>query len=405
MRRLLDPIRNERGATFVFFVALTIGLLSLAALAADVGMLYTARSEAQRTAESAALAGAGEYMKPEIPDQADVDSIARDFAARNYVGHDFVVGDDEDQVQVEIDEDAMRVRVTVAGTARLLFARIFGRAQMPVSAVAAARVVNGGGAKCVKPFALPDLWQELSPGADNGNQVYEPGENWIYEPGVDHYKRWSNPPQDDPPGIQTGYGSSLRDGAGSPSYIADQGRRMLIKAGQPNNTGTYEVPTNITPGIFFPFVLPEDPPADADCGLGGNGGIPGASAYSKNICSCNPSVIEVDQEYDLKTGNMVGPTKAGIEDLMALDPRPASEIWEEIEAGDYSSDRIIKVVLYDPDAVAKSGKQAIKVNNIALLFVEAYENSTKNITGRFVKYAEGSHAGGGSTVRWLQLVE
>ncbi|HEU0080317.1 MAG TPA: pilus assembly protein TadG-related protein, partial [Longimicrobiaceae bacterium] len=61
MNRLLRPVRNERGATFVFFVAMTLGLLSLGALAADVGMLMTVRSEAQRAAEAAALAGAGMY--------------------------------------------------------------------------------------------------------------------------------------------------------------------------------------------------------------------------------------------------------------------------------------------------------------------------------------------------------
>lgn len=408
MRRLPRHARNERGATFVFFAFMIGALLSLGALAADVGMLMTVRSEAQRAAEAAALAGAGLY-KNDDPTEAEVEALAREYASKNHVGNEYVTGTDTSAVTVEVFEDEMRVRVTVAGTANLLFARLIGRSQMPVSAVAAARLLNGGGAKCVKPFALPDLWQELTPGSDaNSNDVYDAGESWRYTPGVDHYKRWSDPPADEPSGIITGYGGNLRDGKGTPSYQADQGRRMLIKAGQPNNNGgQYDVPVNITPGIFLPFVLPDDPDPDATCGLGGDGGIQGASAYSKNICSCNPSVIEVDKEYDLKTGNMVGPTKQGIQDLIALD---AGATWDPVNntvnsSHGLESPRVIKVVLYDPDEVAKSGKQSIRVNNIALLFVESYDNSTKNISGRFVKYAQGSHAGGGTLVKLLQLVE
>jgi hypothetical protein len=409
MNRLLRPVRNERGATFVFFVALTLALLSVGAIAADVGMLMTVRSEAQRAAEAAALAGAAMYKESDAPLQSAVDARAREYAGRNHVGPGFVDGDDSASVEVEVFAAQQRVRVTVSGTANLLFARLLGRGEMPVSAVAAARVLNAGGATCVKPFALPDIWEEKSPGSDaNANKVYDAGESWKYNPGVDHYKRWSDPPEDDPPGIITGYGGTLRDGKGSPSYTRDQGRRMLIKAGQPqNNGGSYDVPVNITPGIFLPFVLPEDPDPSATCGIGGSGGGPGASAYSKNICSCNPSTIEVDQEYDLKTGNMVGPTKEGIEDLIDLDP---TATWDAANNTVNSplglnSPRVIKVVLYDPDEVAKSGKQAIKVNNIALLFVESYSNNTKNISGRFIKYADGNSAGNGTLVKVLQLVE
>lgn len=409
MNRLLRPVRNERGATFVLFVALTLALLSLGALAADVGMLMTVRSEAQRAAEAAALAGAGMYKDSDAPLESAVIERARQYAGLNHVGPGFVDGDSESAVEVEVFESQQRVRVTVSGTASLLFARLFGRSEMPVSAVAAARVVNAGGATCVKPFALPDIWEEKSPGSDaNSNKVYDSGENWTYNPAVDHYKRWSDPPETDPPGIVTGYGGTLRDGRGSPSYTKDQGRRMLIKAGQPqNNGGNYDVPVNITPGIFLPFALPDPPDADADCGLGGDGGTPGASAYSKNICSCNPSTIEVDEEYDLKTGNMVGPTKAGIEDLIGLDPTATWDATSQTVTGPLglNSPRVIKVVLYDPDEVVKSGKQSIRVNNIALLFVESYSNSTKNISGRFIKYADGTSAGNGTLIKILQLVE
>ncbi|MGH2394838.1 MAG: pilus assembly protein TadG-related protein, partial [Candidatus Limnocylindria bacterium] len=62
----MNPIRSgqvskldERGSTIVFVSLAMAALLSIVALAVDVGMLYTARGEAQRAADAAALAGAG----------------------------------------------------------------------------------------------------------------------------------------------------------------------------------------------------------------------------------------------------------------------------------------------------------------------------------------------------------
>ena len=76
-RRFLDPLKNERGATIVFVSLLMAAVLGMAALAIDVGMLYNARAEAQRAADSAALAGAGSLMV--APDEFRARSIAIDF--------------------------------------------------------------------------------------------------------------------------------------------------------------------------------------------------------------------------------------------------------------------------------------------------------------------------------------
>lgn len=54
---------GERGATLVFFALFLLFLLGSAALAVDLGMLYVARSEAQRTADAAALAGANIFTQ------------------------------------------------------------------------------------------------------------------------------------------------------------------------------------------------------------------------------------------------------------------------------------------------------------------------------------------------------
>src|SRR5579884_1193422 len=57
----LDRRDRQRGATLVFFAFFIIFLMGAAALAIDLGMLYVARSEAQRAADAAALAGANVF--------------------------------------------------------------------------------------------------------------------------------------------------------------------------------------------------------------------------------------------------------------------------------------------------------------------------------------------------------
>ncbi|HEX8276632.1 MAG TPA: pilus assembly protein TadG-related protein [Longimicrobiaceae bacterium] len=379
MRRLLKPVRNERGATFVFFAMLTGALLSLGALAADTGLLYMARSEAQRAAEAAALAGAGLYKGVEVPTKAQVETKARDYAGKNYVGTAYLSKNDTSVVKVEVFEAQQRVRVTVNGTAPLMFARLIGIAQMPVSAVAAARVTGAGGATCVKPFTIPDLWEEKTGGSDkDGDQVWDSNETWEYTPGVDRYKRWADPESND----MTGYGSQFRK-----DYNRDQGRRITIKVTNPQDN------TQIEPGLFFPWDMP--------------GSNKGGSDYRANIAACNDSTITLGREYDLKPGDMKGPTFQGMQDLIALDPKAT---WDEANnkissTMGMNSPRVIKIALFDPEEVSKSGRQKIRFNNIALLFIEEQKKQQDPVIARFIKYADGVSAGNGSLVRRLQLVE
>jgi hypothetical protein len=60
MRKVNDPVRSkrERGQTIILVAISLVSLLAMAALAIDVVTLYVARSEIQRAADAAALAGA-----------------------------------------------------------------------------------------------------------------------------------------------------------------------------------------------------------------------------------------------------------------------------------------------------------------------------------------------------------
>ncbi|MBT8489049.1 MAG: hypothetical protein KJO65_09535, partial [Gemmatimonadetes bacterium] len=57
-RRPFQLKPRERGGTLVLMAVVSVAMLGLAALAVDVGMGFTAKGEAQRIADAAALAGA-----------------------------------------------------------------------------------------------------------------------------------------------------------------------------------------------------------------------------------------------------------------------------------------------------------------------------------------------------------
>ena len=79
---------NERGSTILLVTLSMTALLSIVALAVDVGMLFDVRTEAQRTADAAALAGAGTFLMKGDLGATDED-IARaeaiDIGERNLV--------------------------------------------------------------------------------------------------------------------------------------------------------------------------------------------------------------------------------------------------------------------------------------------------------------------------------
>jgi hypothetical protein len=286
--------------------------------------------------------------------------------------------------------------------------------------VAAAQAFSAGEARCLKPIALPDLWDELGPddgGQDaNNNDLWDDTEEWEYQPDLgDRYERLSEDATD-----PTGYGSGFR-GTWDDGTSADYGRTVQLKAQNPQSE------FNLEPGLFFPWRVPEDPNM-GECDSGGGGGsTAGGAFYRRNICECNNSPIELFTDYDLEPGNMVGPTRQGIDELMSEDtetqwvddqgpdgkpigparPNPDGG-WIPVE----SSPRIIKVALMDPGQISRSGMQSIQFNNFALLFLEGFDGGGNQapLMARFMFFADGSGEGSagptqGSLVKFLQLVE
>ena len=460
-------VADERGSVTVM-VALTItALIAMFALAIDLSALFDARSEAQRAADAAALAGASAFLEYQ-QDYARSVAIDRavELATTNEIRNALIEPEDV-TVSVNLDSATVRAQVRRDGVPTW-FARLLGIDAVAIGAEATAWAGEAGAAQCLKPFAIPDMWEETQDDL-NGNRIWDAGERWQYNPGEgDRYAPYSGPGGSP---NETGYGSNWRDGYTDEhgrTYAADYGRRITVKTTDPNQT--------IMPSFFLPWVLPSDP-NQAECGGtrapgsgggGGNGGGSsdpggsgpgsgqgsgwfkwverrgdlggspgnsgntgngsgtgaggggatrddgagrGAARYRRNICSCNASVIDFDTEYVIEPGNMVGPTYQGVRNLIAQDPDAYWDDRSNTVVSEYGMDspRVVTVAVFDPGEISSPGRQYIRFNNFARVFIEEQASPRSPVTGRILYYVRGvgSDRSGettGSLVRTLQLI-
>ncbi len=167
-----DPRR--RGAVAAMVVVMMMTIVGFAAITVDVGMMYNARGDLQRTADAAALAAAallGDYGSPEHPVDAKAVATAE---ARRYVAKNAVLGrllqlntSSSDPAQrdvifgraifdsamnafsftpTEVMPNAVKVRVRMTndspnGALPLMFASVYGNAASEVSASAVAMML------------------------------------------------------------------------------------------------------------------------------------------------------------------------------------------------------------------------------------------------------------------------
>ncbi len=207
---------GRRGAVIVFVAALMVVLLGMAALTIDLGILYVARSELQRTADAAALAAALDLLDEDIlkgaPYMSDEIAAATlsavEYAQMNPVlnvaptldaDRDVTIGylydpDDPNDVFTTMVDPSLynsaRVvvrRSSLNGDAILFsFANIFGHSSADLAAEATATYKNGvvgykptpdtGNAELM-PLALhTDVWNDLITGGSTA------GDNYSFDP-------------------------------------------------------------------------------------------------------------------------------------------------------------------------------------------------------------------------------
>jgi Flp pilus assembly protein TadG len=150
--------RDERGAVLVLVALSAAALVSVVALAVDVGMLFVARAEAQRAADAGALAGASAFL---VATGAERDALAEaravDYATRNSMLRTPIEADEVTVDLLASSAGTLRVRATVRRPeVRTFFAAVFGVHTVPVAASAEAEALQSARADCLKPFAIPD---------------------------------------------------------------------------------------------------------------------------------------------------------------------------------------------------------------------------------------------------------
>lgn len=181
-------LTNEHGATLPMVAVSIVALLSMAALAVDMGMLFTGKNEAQRTADAAALAGVTSFIS--YPDAFTAKGAAwiraaqytranpitnvamgTEVPAESETTTAYVYTTDDLAVSVFKNDDRVGA-LTQRSPISLWFARVFGEETSMVNAYAEALVVNGGLTDCLKPLLIADRW------SDNGDGIWGTGDSY-----------------------------------------------------------------------------------------------------------------------------------------------------------------------------------------------------------------------------------
>ena len=248
-----------------------------------------------------------------------------------------------------------------------------------VAAIAAARAGEVCKVQCLKPWSIPDRWDDSGrPGwpqwkdnerwdsekftDQNGNGLYDNGEP--FEDGVGTGKKDTGP--------QDGQYTSEFYHPLLTGYIAskDLGDLMRFKVADPNDASE--------PGQFYPIDLCQGEDAK---------GCPGADNYRWNIANCNPNFYGPTDWVKTENGNMIGPTKQGMGDLIDLDP---NAYWDSdcmcvkgSAFGAGKSPRIGFIPLHDPRIPLDSGKMSIQIVKIIAVFFEQVEG--RDVMARFIR--------------------
>jgi hypothetical protein len=370
-----------RGGQVLFVTAATLlALLGFAALSIDIGLLYHARTEAQRTADAAALAGAGAMLQSP-GDLNRVRNTIIGFASANTIRGDSIVLLPED---VEVLPDSQLVRVRIVRNAErgsavpTLFARALGFSEINVQSEAWASSFPAGAVNCLLPLAIPDRWSE-GPGLSNwpsSTDTFQPLDGDIYLP--------PDPLAPSSPG--TGFG---RTDVGSSLAL-----RGAVRGAAPR-MGRY-VPIQ-PPGVMF--TVEEYKYQSWECrarGPGANGSWTSGSPVGINNSEWDD--VEWEAAYGARRTLERNPDARWDAGCQCATGNPA-----------HVSARTFSLPLFAPPAAPTSSSPTLTVSGFAGFFLERVDPSDALIV-RLVHYAgtqpaENGSPLSGSLARVLRLVQ
>jgi Flp pilus assembly protein TadG len=368
--RIRKSAKDDSGFSLVFVAVGMMGFVGVSMLAIDVGMLMTARSQAQNSADAGALAGATALVYNDWDDRSPSGPAVQNALAGSRGNKVMDATVDIQVADVEFPNDPTgqpnRVKTTVYRDASrgnpvaTLVAQYFGIKTANVIATATAEASPADAMTCVLPFTIPDRWTEVQ------TPVFDPEDSFDLFAGKQGTTRLSNPdiyigPKD--PATYTGYDAER-----------DKGTRVRLKA----DNGS-----KLASSFYYPYAIP---------------GSTGADDYREAIGGCNPMLMKFDQLFDPEPGMMTGPTKQGMDELIAKDPDAR---WDDATNRVISkmnpSPRIRAIPLFDPEYYA-DGKQngrnaSLKFVNYLGFFIEEMQGN--ELYGRITPIG-GLRQGGGS---------
>jgi len=335
--RIRRAAGDESGFSLVFAAVGMLGFVAVSMLAIDVGMLMTARSQAQNSADASALAGATALVYNDWDDRSATGPAVMNALTTARKNQVMAVMVSVKTADIEFPNDPSgqptRVKASVYRDANrgnpvaTLVAYYFGIKTADISATATAEASPADAMTCVKPFTIPDRWIEKQTGPFDPNDSF------------DVFASKNRPLA--VPDIYIG----PEDKANYTGYDAerDKGMEIVLKA---------DNDSKIFPSFYYPYAIP---------------GSSGASDYRNDIATCNTTVMQFGQTYNPEPGNMVGPTRQGMDDLIALDPNARWDVsTNRVVSSKHPSPRVVAIPLFDPYYYA-DGKQ--NGRNASLKFV------------------------------------
>jgi Flp pilus assembly protein TadG len=361
--RLRRLWHDEAGMSYVFIGLGCMAFLSASMLAIDVGMLMTARNQAQNSADAGALGGAAALLFDDFNDRsasgpAVTSAIAT--ATNNQVMKGTVsVTPDDVTFPLDPAGEANRIQVSVRRTAArgnpvsTLIARYFGMASADIGATATAEVSPANAMTCVKPFTIPDKWNEAQTAPWSSEDTYDAFDNKGRPlPNPDIYI----------PANQPGYTGYNQE--------SSRGERLEIRAANGSK---------ITVSFYFSLAL-------------GKPVITGGDEYRENIANCNTTIYYWGDPLTTEPGAMSGPTLQGAQELINRD---SGAYWDastkKVKGSAFGakSPRVFPIPLYDPivyDSGKRNGRDADLVTaNWIGFFLEEIQGIS--IWGRIIPIA------------------
>lgn len=385
-----SPIRPawQQGMTLPMMALFIVVLFAFAALAVDVGVLYTARTSTQHAADAAALAGASTFV---FPNGGTQPTAAYDYAVavaqKNKVmgttldpaSFEMHSADTEGSCPASTDTNwvcvnVARKRVTVnvarrgANAPATYFARVIGWNSVDVATQAAAEAApSAAGSYCLKPLFMPSSadWTKC------GASILEHDPNYPDTPDVMRLK---------------------------PGYVA-QAITLWPKGG----TGYATLLPSGNDGLLK---ITENPG-----GYGVKTGLAGMASCANVRVSCTDTMIIN------KPGGNNGPVTQGVEDLIGGSKRGDYDTWysgnsatsccrycDKGNCGDLkdTSPALVTVAIWDCNIAINSGRTEIPILGFATVFIDGpadngpMDKNSYGIKAHLVSAASCNGSGGSS---------